>query len=387
MTRRTDAWPAYLAIATVGYVIYGLGAVGPYLRERLHLSDTEVGLHSTALAIGFVIVGSFASRVGTRFGELATRAVALVLVAIAVVVLAWAPSVGATVAAGLTIGLGAGVVLSYTNASLAAVGGSAARLALGRANVWAMVAAFAAPVLFAAGESSGIGWWIGLVPALALITIDIVDLRQGTKLAVDDETLGGSLPTGFWLAWTYVVAVVAVEFCIVFWAATLVERRTTAPIEVASLVAACFFAGMFVGRLGLSAGIGTSGDVRRSAVVGLVLAACGALVAWVSTLPVVSAAGLFAAGVGVAVLYPVGISAALAAAPGQLAAAGARLTLASGVAILVAPLALGAIADLTGVVAGWALVIALAVVALALSRALPRGGSDTSMSRYPRAPA
>jgi hypothetical protein len=71
------------------------------------------------------------------------------------------------------------------------------------------------------------------------------------------------------------------------------------------------------------------------------------------------------------VLYPIGIAAALAVAPGQLAAAGARLTLASGVAVLVAPLALGAIADLTSVVAGWALVLGLAIVGLALSKRLP----------------
>jgi hypothetical protein len=76
------------------------------------------------------------------------------------------------------------------------------------------------------------------------------------------------------------------------------------------------------------------------------------------------------------VLYPVGVAAALAVAPRQLAAAGARVTLASGVAILVAPLALGAIADLTGVVAGWALVLALALVGLAISRRLPKAPTE-----------
>jgi MFS family permease len=167
------------------------------------------------------------------------------------------------------------------------------------------------------------------------------------------------------------VAVIAVEFCIVFWAATLLERRTASSIEQASLAAAGFFAGMFVGRIGLSFGVGTTGDARRPAGIGLTLALCGALVAWLSTIPIVSAVALFVAGVGVAVLYPIGIAAALAVAPGQLAAAGARLTLASGVAVLVAPLALGAIADLTSVVAGWALVLGLAIVGLALSKRLP----------------
>jgi MFS family permease len=239
-----------------------------------------------------------------------------------------------------------------------------------------MVAAFTAPILLATGASNGIGWWIGLVPVLVLIAIDLVDVRGGAELEVDGTAATERLPTAFWLTWVYLVAVIAVEFCIVFWAATLVQRRTTSGLDQATLIAASFFAGMFVGRVGLSFGIGTSGDGRRPAGIGLVLALCGALVAWASTIAVVSAVGLFIAGVGVAVLYPVGIAAALAVAPRQLAAAGARLTLASGIAILVAPLALGAIADLTGVVAGWALVIGLAVVALVLSRGLPKGRTE-----------
>jgi MFS family permease len=375
-TRTSDAWAGYVAIATVGYVVYGLGAVGPYLRERLGLSDVQVGLHSSALAIGFILAGLFAARAGARLGEVAVRAGALALIAIAVVVLAWTPAVVATLAAGLAIGLGAGTVLSYTNASLGASGGSLARVRLGRANVWAMVAAFVAPVLLAAGASSGIGWWIGLVPALALAVIDTLDLRAGPRLAVDDPTAGGRLPTAFWVAWTYLVGVVAVEFCIVVWAATLVERRTGSSIETATLVGATFFAGMFAGRTGLSFGLGTGGDVRIPIGVGLVLTGVGAAVTWLSTEPVLSALALFVAGVGVAVLYPLGISAALATAPDRLAAAGARLTLASGVAILAAPLALGAIADATGVVVGWSMVIVLAVAALVLSRALSSRSAD-----------
>jgi len=376
MFRRTDAWAGYVAIATVGYVVYGLGAVGPYLRERLALSDVQVGLHSSALAIGFIVAGLFAARAGARLGELTVRAAALGLLAVAVVVLAWAPSAVATLAAALNIGLGAGTVLSYTNASLAASGGSLARKRLGRANVWAMVAAFAVPVLLAAGASSGIGWWIGLAPALALVVIDTLDLRAGPRLAADDPTAGGRLPTAFWIAWIYLVAVVAVEFCIVVWAATLVERRTGSSIETATLVGASFFAGMFTGRVGLSLGIGTGGDVRTPIGGGLLLTGAGAMVARLSTEPVLSALALFAAGVGVAVLYPLGISAALATAPDRLAAAGARLTLASGVAILAAPLALGAIADATGVVVGWSMVIILAIAALLLSRALSSRPAD-----------
>lgn len=370
MARPSDAWPTYLAIATVGYVVYGLGAVGPYLRDRLVLSDTQVGLHSSALAIGFVIAGLVAGRAGARFGELPVRGAALAVIALAVVGLAWAPTVVITLAASLAIGVGAGTVLGYANASLGAPGGSLARIRLARANVWAMVAAFVVPVLLAAGASGGPGWAIGLAPALVLVVVDVDDLRAGPRATLSTAGDGGHLPGGFWMAWAYLVAAVATEFCIVFWAATLVERRASLATSEASLVAALFLAGMFAGRLGLSSGVGTGGDIRRPAAIGLGLAILGAGVTWVSTVGLVSGAGLFVAGVGVSALYPVGVAAALAAAPDRLAAAGARLTLASGVAILIAPLALGAIADLTGVVAGWALVLVIAVAALGLSTQL-----------------
>jgi MFS family permease len=143
-------------------------------------------------------------------------------------------------------------------------------------------------------------------------------------------------------------------------------------------VAALFFGGMFAGRVTLSFGIGTGGNVRRATRIGLLLAGLGATVAWMSTVPLASAAGLFAAGVGVAGLYPLGIAAALATAPDQPARAGARLTLASGVAVLAAPLALGVVADATGVIAGWTLVIGLTVIALMLSRGLPDRASGST---------
>jgi MFS family permease len=130
---------------------------------------------------------------------------------------------------------------------------------------------------------------------------------------------------------------------------------------------------MLLGRLSQSLGLGTGRDVRRPAAVGVLLAIAGATIAWVSTVSALSGAGLFLAGLGVAGLYPLGVAAALAAAPAQPTLAATRLTLASGVAVLVAPLALGTIADALGVIAGWGLVVLIALVALILVARLPTG--------------
>ncbi len=340
------AWPSYLAQAAIGYVIYGLGAAGPYLRTQLGLSDAEVGLHSTALAVGLVVAGTVAAGLGRRFGQAAVRGGAIAAIGVALPILAATPSIIATLGASLLIGLGAGTLLGHVNATLGAPGGRLARLRLARANVWAMIAAFVGPVIVAAGASIGPGWWFGLLPALGLLGVVALDLRsrRNAVTAATTDTDLDPLPRAYWLAWAFLVAAISVEFSIVFWGATLVERRTHVSTPEATAIGALFLGG------GVGAGV-----------------------AWVSTAPVLSGFGLFLAGVGVAILYPLGVAAALAGAPGQLALAGNRLTLASGLAILIAPLALGAIADATGVIAGWGLVLGLVAVAFCLVFGLSTG--------------
>jgi hypothetical protein len=369
-----DAWPSYLTIAAVGYAVYGVGAITPNLRSQLGLSDGQVGLHSSAMAIGFILAGVLAAPLDRRFGESRVRAAAMVGLAVAIVALAVAPALGLTLTAAALVGLGSGTLLGYANAILGLPGGRLARLRVARANVWAMVSAFVCPVVLAGAAVAGLPWGVGLAPALVLLLVIGVDLRGGPRLGGATEYVtGGSLPRGYWLAWAFLVAAIAVEFSIVFWGATLIERRTGVDTPVAILLGGLFLGGMFAGRSAQSLGLGTGGGLRRPAALGVGLAAVGASIAWLSTVPVLSGAGLFIAGLGVAGLYPLGVAAALATAPGQPTLAGTRLTLASGVAILAAPVALGVAADFTGVPVAWGLVVVLAVVALGLVAGLPAG--------------
>ncbi len=371
-----DAWPSYAVLAVVGYAIYGVGAVAPYLRAQLGLSNAQVALHPTAMAIGLLVSGTIVAGLGRRFGEVAVRGAAIVGLALAVVALALAPAIGVTLAAAMLVGLGIGTLLGYANAVLARPGGRQARLRVARANVWAMAAAFACPIVLAVVASTDLPWGLGLAPALVLLLAVGIDLRAGPRLDVVPETgAQGRLPTGYWLAWGFLVAAVALEFSIVFWGSTLVAARTGADMAVATLLGGLFLGGMFLGRLAQSFGLGTGGDFRRPAAAGVGLAAVGASIAWASPIPAVSGGAFFVAGLGVAGLYPLGVAAALAAAPGRLTLAGTRVTLASGAAIIAAPFALGVVADATGVLVGWGIVIGIAAVALALAAVLPTGAA------------
>lgn len=374
---RLPAVPSYLVVGTIGYLIYGLGALGPYLRSQLHLTDTEVGLHSTGFAIGLLLAGAVVGTAGRRYGERAVRTAAILVVLPAIVALIVAPTVAVTVGAATALGLGSGTLLGYANATLAAPGGVLARVRVARANALAMATAFACPLALAWGATSGPGWWIGLVPALVLVAILGIDVRSGPVLPPPAVPLGGDdrLPREFWLAWGFLVAAIATEFSIVFWAATLTERRTGVTVAEAGVIGSLFLVGMFVGRLGLALGVGTGEDSRRPAMIGFVLAGVATVLAWVSTAPVLTAGACLLAGIGVAVLYPLGVAAALAVAPGRLGQAGARLNLASGVAIVLAPLLLGVISDIAGVVVGWSVIVGLVVIGLVLATRLPTGAA------------
>jgi len=89
---------------------------------------------------------------------------------------------------------------------------------------------------------------------------------------------------------------------------------------------------------------------------------------WLSAGTTLTLAGLLLTGLGIGSVYPLGVSAALAAAPDNTDAAAARLAVAGGGAVLLAPFALGALADRVGIGAAFGIVppMLLAAVSLAL---------------------
>ena len=102
----------------------------------------------------------------------------------------------------------------------------------------------------------------------------------------------------------------------------------------------------------------------------------GAGLVWVSTMPAVSALGLFLGGLGTAGLWPIGLAVALQTAPKAPFQASARATLGSGFAVLLAPSALGLAADKVGVVGAWTIIPALAVAALVVVAITPRAAAQ-----------
>ncbi|MEU9841649.1 hypothetical protein AB0C69_20755 [Actinomadura sp. NPDC048032] len=132
----------------------------------------------------------------------------------------------------------------------------------------------------------------------------------------------------------------------VFWAADFLGSVKGLGAGSAATLSAGFVLGMAAGRAAAGPVVRRGGRPDRLLALAAGVGLGGFAVLWASPAPV-AVAGLVVTGLGVALLYPVILGQALAARPSDPARAAARCALASGVAIGVAPLVLGALADLT----------------------------------------
>jgi MFS family permease len=99
--------------------------------------------------------------------------------------------------------------------------------------------------------------------------------------------------------------------------------------------------------------------------VAFVVAIGGWAILWTATTPWVAMVGLVVAGFGYGATYPLSIALLLATSPGRADAMQARATLVGGLAIGVAPFALGALSDVVGTHQAFVVVPVVAVVGAA----------------------
>jgi MFS family permease len=359
-----DAWVAFSYLSIWGYLLYGLGNATPYLRNDLRLTAFEAGLHASAVAIGTLVAGVSAAAVARRVGtsRLLDASVAILVAAVALIVVA--PALPVSLGGAFLMGLGGGTLGTQVNVRLGRAGGAESRRLMGQANAWAMVAAAAAPVAIGLAASELHDWRVALLAAVVgLVAITLIRPRaSGSPSLV--RIPRSSLPAPYWMAWLVIVLGVSIEFSFVFWGSTMVARQTGISSADATLLASLFVAGMFAGRAAIGRGIGAHRGSRSLLAAGLVIAMVGASVIRLTTLPALAGLGLFVGGLGTAGIFPIGTSAALQSAPKAQFEAAARVTLGSGIAVLVAPSALGLLADGVGVVNAWPVILLVAAAGL-----------------------
>ena len=366
---------AYIDQAAISYSFYVVGASAAFIALVLSLSETEAGLHSSAMALGMIVAGVAGERFDGLAGVRRVHYLGMGLLAVSLLLLAWAPGAGVTLGASLGIGLGAGAMFGHVTHTLGAGGGSVARLQLTRGAFVAKASQLMAPVAIAVGAAVGFDWQFVVVPVLVLLAVLFVWSRSAEPVVAVVGELG-RLPRAYWLPWLLTVLVIGLEFFVVVWGGSLVAARTGESLADATLTISAFIAGMIAGRAVMSMEATGRLDAMRIIRGGLLLTFVAVLAVWVSDSWWPSVAAMAVAGFGIGILYPPCAAITLAAAPEAPAAASSRLVLAAGLAILVAPLLLGVIADLSDISSAWLLVpgacVGVAVLTVAVDRARQR---------------
>lgn len=352
-----------------GWFLYSFTPTVPLLTTELGISRTLAGLHGTAMAVGTVLAGLVSEQLAVRIGRKNQLLLACGLVVLGVVGLLLAPSLAFTLPSVLVAALGGNIMLAANQPALVDLQGPAAPAVLTEANAWATALGLVAPL--ALGTSVGLGW--GWRPSLGLAILATVAVAVlvgrfpgtgalGKPVVHHEHASRGGLGRTFWLLWVALVAAIAIEFCTTFWASDLVHEQAHASRPVAAFAISALLAGMTAGRF--AAGYLTRSRSSVSVLlVSYAVAAAGWLVLWVSTVPWLAFVGLLVAGLGYGAHYPVSLSLVLAAAGARADQGQARVLLGAGIAIGVAPFALGAASDALGPHTAFLLVPVLVLVA------------------------
>jgi MFS family permease len=363
-------WLAFGMLGFYNYLLSALGPLMPSLREELGLSYTIASLHFSAFAVGMILAGLVGDRGVRRYGRRTvfwTGAAGLVAGAVALTIV-HTPVL--TVGSVLLMGGVGSLVLILIPAILADRHGENRAVAIVEANILSAATGAMAGLLIGLGEQTPAGWRGALLLSLAIPLFLVIHFGRvslpTTQSIGDRRNAGTRLPLAYWAFWLGVVLAVSIEFSLIFWGADFLVAAGLSTSAAATTVS-LFLWGMVAGRIAGRQAAQLM-PTERLLLLALGVSAAGFSVYWLAPVALVAVLGLFVAGIGVANLFPLTVALALGAAPGQSNEAGARLTFASGTAILAAPLLLGALTDAAGIRLAYGVVPIFILGALIASR-------------------
>jgi MFS family permease len=361
-------WLAYGFLAYMTFMPSALGPLMPYIREEMNLSYTLGALHMSVMAVGVIISGMVADRLMGFLGRRRLLWIAIAASFVGTFGMMASRVIYLTLPFALLMGISGSSMLVTVQAVLSDVHGARRTVALTEANVAASLSSLLAPLWASLFLRLGFSWRLALGTALVGLVV-IAFVLKGTQVAENGPVEQGvavnrkGLPGLFWACWLVVVLVVAVEWCLIFWSADYLEKVVgLARVDAVGIVSV-FFLAMLVGRMGGSV-LSRRYKTVSILLLALALTAAGFPLFWLGTQPGINIGGLFIAGIGVANLFPLAMSAAIGLASDQVNQASSRVTLGSGSAIFAAPLVLGWLADQMTIQRAYAIVIPLLVVAI-----------------------
>jgi predicted MFS family arabinose efflux permease len=368
--RDRATWLSYLILGYFAFLETSLGPLMPSLRANLGFSYTIASLHFSALALGLMIAGLFGERIGQRWGRRAMFWRGTAVASAGALLLIFSPIAAGTIFAALVMG-GAGALMAIAGqASLAERHGSQRAVALAEANVTASICAMLASIAVGGFERTTFGWRGALVIAVVWCGVMALKFHDGPhqqQLPPGPEHRAGSahLPRAFRAFAAVLFLGVAVEWCLAFWGSDFLTQSAGMSPSTAAAAMSAFFIAMVLGRMTGSV-LARRVSSSRLLLIALGLATITLPIFWLAGTAVVALTSLFFVGFGLANVYLFTFTAALETVSSSPDLATARLILTGSSSVLLAPFALGVLADRIGITDAFGIAILFAALAFLL---------------------
>ena len=367
-------WFAYLLLGYFAYLQASLGPLMPFLRSELQLSYAEGGLHLSAFAVGMIVAGLSAAPLVQRMGRRTVLWGGAIGMGLGALLLMSGLHAGITLSAALAMGYLGTLLLVMIQATLSDHHGIFRATALTESNMLAMLCAGLSPLMVGLWARTGLGWRGALLTAVLAFGW-IALFNRGAVIpsrpeSFDQRSPSKRLPASFWAVWFVLIMSVAMEWSMVAWSADFLHAVVGLSATDAAMLVSVFFLGALLGRF-LNSRWALRISPRTLLLAMLILVAVGFPIFWLARTPPIAAIGLGVIGFGVGSLFPLGLSMALDIAADHADAASGWVSAAAGLAILVAPFTLGALADRYELSAAFAVLLlfnAAALVIIAATR-------------------
>lgn len=364
-------------LAFYAYMLSALGPLMPFLRDELGMSYSIGALHPSAFALGMILAGLTGSAAAERWGRplLFWGGGAGMALGALLVVFGRLPAL--TIAGAFVMGFIGSYLVVMIPATLADRHGSRRAIAITESNVVAAMATVVVPLFVGASEGIGLGWRTALLLGIVGFVVLFVLFRRTPlpkAVRLPEGEVSRPLPRRFWAYWLVIVLGVAIEWSLGFWGADFLVSAVGLEKVTAATLMSVFFVAIVIGRM-VGSRLTRTQDSRQLLVYAVAVVCVGFPLFWLAQVPLLNIVGLFVAGLGIANLFPLTLSVASSIDPTQSNKVSARVSMASGIAILIAPQILASFADQVGLFNAFgvaaALLLAATLIVFAENRLAP----------------
>jgi MFS family permease len=367
-------WQVAFQTVAINMFLGGFGPSQGLLREDQGTTGAQAGLHGTALGIAAIAAGALNSRLAHRYGRVKLSWLGLALFCAGLSAFILFPTYPTTLVSILVAGFGTSTVVNNGLTMLNRHAGDKAALTISQANAVASVGFIAGTLLIGTiATNYPDKWKLGLflvVPFSLFIYLFVRDKNYVDQVFEENSRQRGKMSLKFWISWIGFIACIGSEFATSFWAASLFKDRVGGTSASATTVMLAYGIGMglgrwYVGQILFKLHL----DQQLLTVIGIQF--IGFAIFWFSHIYALSILGLFLIGVGLSTQFALASLRLIDLSDGRPDQAIGLSSLAAGIAIALAPLALGLLDDQFGISRAYIMVPILIAIAFIVVLSIP----------------